>query len=135
MKKGECQKDMIEFKRKGKKEKKIKTNGKPRNHVKKIKTKRKGKKCKSFHERFILRLAKISRCFFQSFIDLGSHTYTHTHTHVPARAHLLRPILDSVQNRLTKSSFVHEVWASLLFRYANNGQLNDHLKRFTVSIV
>lgn len=83
MKKGECQKDMIEFKRKGGGE--IKTNGRPRNHVKKIKTKRKGKKCKSFHERFILRLAKISRCFFQSFIDLGSHTYTRTCARTPVK--------------------------------------------------
>lgn len=41
-------------------------------------------------------------------------THTHTHIHTPARAHLLRPILDSVQNRLAKSSFVHEVWDSLV---------------------
>lgn len=44
----------------------------------------------------------------------GLHTHAHTHVHI-ARAHLLRPILDSVQNRLAKkSSFVHEVWASLV---------------------
>lgn len=48
MKKGECQKDMIEFKRKGGKKKKIKTNGRPRNHVKKIKTKRKEKNANPF---------------------------------------------------------------------------------------
>lgn len=66
--------------------------------------------------RKIFRLNEIPRCFFQSFTDPCSHTRTHTHTyaHTPARAHLLRSILDSVQNRLAKSSFVHEVWASLV---------------------